>query len=195
MVSRFLIGIGVLALLSACQSKPKDAASYRQWMADPANGLNIIKQTSVFEFSLQYLPTEYRVLKAIEDEATLTKDDRDSLYASMHQSLYFIFTISPREGRAAGDVMYSGVNDYPDYKQRVQALNFGIKDYWSLRTEAGEFAPVLSNLENTYSLTDYRKLHIVFAPPDSTVHFHDLKPWDVVFNDEVFGTGVSHFVY
>lgn len=185
----------ILILLFGCKLTPEDGQSYQAWLSDPDNELNKVKQTEVFELSVQYLPTTYRVWQEMQKHPQWTETQQDSIYKVMEKSLYFIFTIAPREDKASGDVMYSGIQEKSDLEQRVNALNFGMSNYWQLKTSQGEYAPVLTNLENTYSLTDFRKLHLVFAPADTTIHFQEVPQWDLVFNDEVFGTGIHHFVF
>lgn len=184
-----------LLLLWGCSSSPNDESSYLEWIADPDNGLIKVKQTEIFEMKVQYLPSSYRAWKEIQTQPLLSDTQKDSIHLATEESLHFIFTIALREDKASGDVIYSGVNDKADFEQRVYTLNFGMEQYWALHTNLGEYAPVLTNMENSYSLTDYRKIHLLFAPSNTSTHFHEADQWDLVFTDEVFGTGIHHFVF
>lgn len=194
MAVKYVFALGICLLLG-CSPPIKDEASYLSWISRPKNGLVKEKQTAIFNFSLQYLPPAYRAWKEIQNQPAASAAQRDSIAKAMANSLYFIFTISLREEKASGDVLYSGVEDKTGFEERVHVLNFGMEYYWQLQTEQGAYAPVLTSFENTYSMVSYRKLHLVFAPPDSTIRFHDAPQWDLVFNDEVFGTGIHHFVF
>lgn len=132
------------------------------------------KQSALLEFQLEYLP------EASEDEAG---------------SLHFLLTIRFREGKANGDVLYAGLQDKKDFEERVHELNFGMDKYWTLNLGDESLRPVLTHFENTYSITEYRQLHLVFAPPDRHTDFYAAPNWDIAFEDEVFNTGTHHFVF
>lgn len=195
MRNKYIVGLMLFILTWSCNSSFNHEEDYLQWIANEKNGLRKSKTTSVFEYNFQYLPPQYRAWQEFQNNSYFSSTQRDSILTNMEKSLYFVFTISPRHEKASGDVMYSKVNNLPDYQQRVKTLNFNFKDYWQLQSPKGNFTPVLSTLENTYSLSDYRKLHLVFATEDIQQSFYEMPHWDVIFNDEIFGTGIHHFVF
>lgn len=177
-----------LPLLWGCGPGELSPEQYAQWLAKPSNGLVQQRQVSVFDFSLQYWPPDYAAWRESGGDSTAG--------ASNRENLYFVFSISPTEGKASGDALYSGVGSYEAYNARIRELSFLLPEYWLLRLPDGrEIRPVLATLEHTYGLSERRIAHIVFSPPDTATHFHHAEWWDVEFRDDIFGTGVQHFVF
>ena len=73
----------------------------------------------------------------------------------------------------------------------MRTLNFRLKEYWTLTTDSETYYPVLTQLEQTGGLVDYRRIQLVFASPDKEGHID--KPWTITFDDEIWGTGINRW--
>jgi hypothetical protein len=83
----------------------------------------------------------------------------------------------------------SGVASEADFQERVRTLNFDMGQYFELRVREEVLKPVLTNFENTYGLTEFRRVQLVFPRPvDGEGEAMDLR-----FVDEVWGSGGWHF--
>ena len=110
----------------------------------------------------------------------LDAGERDSLLAQYDDEVHFQLTIRPREGKAAGDVAFDGVQSEVDFDARVRQLNFELGQYFELRVGEEVLLPVLAHFENTYGLTEYRRVQLVFPRPETVGN------WAVVFEDGVW---------
>ena len=111
------------------------------------------------------------------------------------EQLHFLFTIQLREHVEATDVVSAGLSTVELFQERLMQLHFGMEEYWQLKVGDASYLPVLTQFENSYGLTNYGRLHLVFSPPSNSFSFHDFDSWDLRFLDEIFGTGIHHFVY
>ncbi|MEM6342945.1 MAG: hypothetical protein AAF927_03660 [Bacteroidota bacterium] len=142
-------------------------------------------QASFFDIEVLNIPPQY----------FLDSTHQDKNQVPYLKNIFFQLTISPRSGHAKGDVAYSDIDNYAEYKARIQQLNFGMEQYLTLKTDQGAYAPVLSVMDNTYGLTDYRKFQLIFSPPDNCVDFYDSSQWELIFRDEIFESGTHSFVF
>jgi len=177
-------------LMASCrlEPSPQDTEAYGRWLADPANGFVVTKQSPYLELEMQHLPSAYLGWREIgRAEGDLSEERQDSVLASYTGALHFMLTVRPREGRASGDVAFSGITSEAGFQERVRTLNFDMGQYFELRVGEEVLKPVLTNFENTYGLTEFRRVEVVFPRPTGE------GAWDVVFLDEVWGSGGWHF--
>jgi hypothetical protein len=173
-----------------CSSSFKSEGDFLKWMNEPENGY--VKRTSAngFSISLKYLPPEY--LGFIEMKKGDVKVDVQSLIKEFDGSRTFLLTL---EHEVSGvDVTNYNINNVPEFKERMNELNFQIKDYLSLKTKEGQtIRPVLTTFENLYEIGDKKSFYVVFTKEDEVQD----KPeeLDIVFHDPFFDTGINHFVF
>jgi hypothetical protein len=113
--------------------------------------------------------------------------------------LHFILTIAPLkeyddEYKAT---MFEKISKFEEYKQRVFDINFSMDRLveLSLDEKGITYIPTLFNTENTYGLTKEIKINFVFSPKVSKDDFANAKQLDIAFADEIFETGINHFVF
>jgi len=82
-----------------------------------------------------------------------------------------------------------------EYNERVYQLNFNLKEYLTLVAGGKRFHPVLTKLENIYGLDKRRKAMVVFSPERDSAELKNHEEYDIIFNDEIFDTGLNHFVF
>lgn len=198
-MKRLLAYLSILmSLLSGtgCQHSINSEKALYQWMHQEENGLIKTRQANHLSITVKYLPARYLALRDIRN---LEKYDEKKVHALVeeHKKSYaFLLTIQPdKSGGAEGDVLYQGVENYREYKQRVMQLNFGIGNYVSIKAGGQEYKPVLSTLENTYSVTNHRSIYLVFSENETQRGLLEAENIDFVFDDELFGTGINHFVF
>lgn len=155
------------------------------------------KRVNNFDLAVKYLPGQFFVLKELGSEGGHKKEKADSLMAFYNNSRTFLLTVSSDGSQMPADenVMFYKTEGIEEYKQRALEMNFTMEEYFTLKTERGEFKPVLCNLENTYSAVGHKNFMIVFADSDATSGLMDAKELDLVFEDEFFHTGINHFVF
>ncbi|MGB0522467.1 MAG: hypothetical protein ACPGJS_05880 [Flammeovirgaceae bacterium] len=186
----------LLCLLIGCRHTIGSAADFQQWLSQEENGLIQQKKSNNLALTAKYLPPQYLALRDLSAFEHPSKAVYDSLLETYTHSLTFLLTISPNKTKqAAGDIMYRGIKDYLAYKERVSQLNFGIKKYIRLHTKNKTFKPVLAAFDNTYSLVEHRSVYLVFTEDELESGFLDGEELDLVFNDEIFQTGINHFKF
>jgi hypothetical protein len=191
-----MTGAIMLLLLASCSKKKVSTEEYLKYINQPENGLITTKKVNGFVLSLKYLPPEYLTAKELADLTTKKNQVvKDSLLKYNRQYKTFLLTFSPDEEKGNhNDVMLDGVKNYEEFSQKVEQMNFGMGEYIHLKTDKGTYAPVLTNLENTYGLSKARSLTLVFTPQKNAEEFKGLKEWDIVYEDDLFGAGILHFV-
>ena len=165
------------------------------WMNNEDNGLVKTKYINGIKLTVKYLPPAYLAYKE-----WVTTEMENSHYQELlkiyENSRTFLLTIGPDDRKVEGaDVMFYNVLNEKDYKQRVQDLNFDIGKYISLNIKDQPMAPRLHTLENTYGLGKHRNIYLVFADDGADGSLLTAEKLDFKFSDEIFLTGISHFVF
>jgi hypothetical protein len=181
----------ILLLAASCGKQPSTMKEYFEWLNDPANRLVQERKVNGYKLTMKFLPAEYLAYKDMKDEG-LGMDAKDSILSLYEKNLTFLLTVGPdEESGNKADVMMSDIGSKEEYTDRVMAMNFVMEDMITLQAGDEKIRPVLSNMENTYGLGKSRSLMIVFAPAN--------KPsgpaYDLAYADELFGTGILHFVF
>lgn len=185
-----LIVFAALLIQFGCKEPPSTKEELTKYIKDESNGLSISKKTGIFELNVTFIPTKLRILQ----EGIKSSQNQDSLSEKMNQSLLFTFIISPLEGKTEGDVFLSGVSSKQDYEERVRKANFGFSESWSLHLDNSDaLSPIGVQMEQTNGLTDHRIFHILFDASQNKEVFES-KTWDLKLNDDLFNSGIHHFV-
>lgn len=186
----FLLG------LAGCQTKIHTEKELYAWLNAPKNGFVRSKTVNGLRLTVKYLPPEYQVLQEVKNMQSANKPLLDSLLAMYAKNHAFLLTIAPdKDNGGNGDIMYREVYNYSEYKARVLDMNFEMGKYITLKAGGRTFSPVLSTLENTYSLTEKRNIYLVFAGEKSQKELLNAPRLDLIFADELFHTGINHFVF
>lgn len=184
---------------SGCQENMQTidkADDFYRWLNNPANGLLKTRYIAGIRLTVKHLPAQYLAYRELKDEEAVTASYKDSVLALYKNNLTFLLTIAPDERKLPDvDIMSLGIRDYNEFKARAARMNFGMKEYVSLKIAARKYQPVLSTLENVYGLSKHRNIYIVFNPGEDPEGFKNAEKLDFVFNDEIFNTGISHFIF
>ncbi len=158
------------------------------YIGNSENGLIHTKRISNIQLSATYLPSQYLAL----NEQPNDRNQLEKIKKEYDNTVTILFNIAPSD-QGDGDIMYQGVSEYKEYTERMYSMNFSIGQYFTLNTPSGSYKPVLSNLENTYSLKNNRKITLVFAPNENEDELIKQPFYDIVYEDEILGTGMHHF--
>lgn len=181
-------------LMTNCQHDLKDMKSVYGWINDPDHGMVKTKTVEGIKITVKYLPAEFLALKEAR-EGHADRQTYDSLLKVYTASHTFLLSIASTEKGGEQDPMYQDLENYSEYKERALTMNFDMNEYVSIKTSTQEFRPVLTSMENTYSLKGQRNIYMVFTDETAETELMKDDELDFVFNDEIFQTGVNHFIF
>ncbi len=188
-MSKILVFFSLLCVMGCTQTFHSEK-DFFLWLNNENNGLVKNKKVDDLQISLKYLPVDYLVLKDLKGNFESSKANK--LKEKYGKGLSFLLTFFPLDD--AKDIMYKDLSSYPEYTQRLLSMQFDMAKYIYISTKNGEIRPVLSTLENTYSVTKHRNIYIVFNGDDAEKILQE-NEIDIVFDDEIFLTGIHHFVF
>jgi len=186
-----IIGVNI-----SCTSDVKTEADLLKWMTNPQNGLVKIQTPTGYSFKMKYLPPQFLAFSHLKrfGNGNVEQTGFDSLSRVYGNSLNFLFTIGPdKEKGEKFDIMYEGISNVADYNARVHTLNFDLRHFLSINIKGKEYRPVLTRFESVYGLNKSRNITVVFSPQEEGSQLMKASEYDIVFNDEIFGTGINHF--
>lgn len=173
----------------SCKSTMNDYSDYMKYIANPDNGLTKTQTTSGLKISVKYLPIDYLAYTELKNSQEVkTKEEKELLKKAYENSLTFMLTFAPDEGKTF-DVTKVGVANYEEFAERIENMNFNFSNYIKLETEKEEFQPELTQMESTYGLEKKRNIVLVFNRKNIQ---DDTK---IVYKDEIFGTGTHRFLF
>lgn len=187
---------GMLCLLLAgCQSKFGSEQQMHAWLNNPKHGLRADKQLEGLSLQVKYLPPDYLVYRELKGKP-YNRHAVDSLRTRYQATRTFLLTVSfDGHDTPPGNVLFYGINDPKEYKRRIEALNFAIGDYVSVRAGGKEFRPLLSAFENLYTVGNKRTLYLVFGEDEHNRGLLGADTLDFTFQDWIFESGINHFVF
>lgn len=188
----------LFAIICSCseQSSFSDPSEYFGFLNSPSNGLVMEREVNGVRFKARYLPPDYQAYIELSRKGNFSPEERDSLIKYYSNSITFLLTASPTEETGKkNDIMYRGVNSYQEYHERAFQMNFGVENMVELLVDSVSYAPVLTNLENVYGLTEGRNILLVFAAGTGNEQVKNSRKLDLVFTDALFDTGINHFVF
>ena len=109
------------------------------------------------------------------------------------KSLAFLLTFESIKDD--GDILWKNISTREDFESRVHLLNFRMNELVRMEINGEVFHPVLSVLENDYGITRSRKIHLVFSDSKKLRELLQAQHYDIVLEDEVYMTGISHFKF
>ena len=162
------------------------------------NGLVISKNINDLIITAKYMPPEYSAYIEYSKSKNPTSRLKDSLISYYSNSYTFLLTIAVNEDKnnSKGDLLMGGVDTYEEYKSRLIDLTFNLGDYIDLQVGSNVYEPVLSTMVNDFGLTTKKQFYIVYAKQYKNLpEISNAKQLDLIFYDEIFNTGKSHFVF
>jgi hypothetical protein len=177
-------------ILNSCTTSIRTETAFLKWLDNPKNGLVKKASANGFSFSLKYLPSEYLAYT----EMTKGNDgkNREEFLNDFEGSISMLFSI---EHDIQGiDATNYDVQNMVGYKQRINELNFGLKEHLFIKgTDGKKIRPVLTTFENSYEIGGKKTFYVVFPKIPSIQQ--KTESVDIVFDDPFLDTGISHFVF
>lgn len=167
--------------------------NYLEYISDTDNGLVRTKYIKGLKITMKYLPSSYLAYKEYADESN---GDFNKLREDYIQTKTFLLSIGPDERKQeGGDIMYNGIQQYQQYADRMLSMNFMMQDYITLQTDKDSYKPVLSSLENVYSLQHHRNIILVFSPQELPEELNQAAYYKLTYEDDLFNIGINHFFF
>ena len=188
----------MISLTLNCQQRSKvhTTEDIYEWIANPKNGLSKTRSVKDITINVKFLPKKLWGKGTASDHSRAEKKTIDRAVLINHKALAFLLTITPHESKIANqDVLYYGVSNFAEYSDRVATLNFRMQNYLSLRLEQQEYIPLSAIFENTYELSKELKIQVIFTIDDLLTKLATVSTIDLTFMDEIFNTGIHHFVF
>lgn len=194
-----LFNIFLILLFAGCGAEKNinNTQEFDAWMNEKKNELKVSRSVNGVVVTVNYLPPEYNALKEMESTGLRGQKQYDSLLTYYKNSAAFVMTLAPDESKKnnSGDIMYKGVKNFKEYIERALALNFNLENEVDLEVNGSTYTPVLSSLDNTYSLSNDRKINFVFAPVKDKEEMIKAIYYDFVYHDSSFDLGTLHFFF
>ncbi|MFT5821467.1 MAG: hypothetical protein ACI8ZM_002720 [Crocinitomix sp.] len=177
----------ILIVGFACQKEAEALTDSSEIMSDAENPVSDnpyckIKNVNGFNIAVTYVP----------NRSSLTALNED---VEPDQSVHFIMEIESDGKRKTGNFLYNEVNGVGDFKDNVNYFNFSIIEDVRIAVNGIPFNVVLSNMENTYTLGNNRKIHFVAVPPTQEFEVTNIQEISFVYDDEVLGIGLTKFIF
>lgn len=188
------IYILIIVVLLGCQESFNNEQEMFSYLNNPENGLVKEKNINGIKLKVKLLPTDFLTYKELRKEQAYTKEIKQQKFDSYDSTYVFVLNIGPSDEQDFS-IQHLGITNYQEYKQRVLDMNFEITEFVKVKANNKEYMPVLSNMENVYGLSKSRNIYLVFAPDDINDDLLTSEKLDFVFNDEIFHTGINHFVF
>ena len=190
-----LLLLGCFFSTVSCKSSIEEEHEYLSYINDATHGLVKEKRVGDLIVQVKYLPSDLLAWKELHTKKS-TAQQKDSISTLYDQSITFLLSVSPDSSKGAtDDILYRGVSDEQSFKQRVSELNFDIERMLKLNAGNKEYYPALAVMENTYGTSSTKNFYIVFSAEDKKKIGTAYKELDLVFTDELFATGINHFVF
>ncbi len=198
MASKFGLNIALLFMLIfllSCNKSMNNAADYFNYLDNPEHGICKVKDISDLEIKVKYLPAEYLTYQELKNEKQ-NDINRDSIIEIYQHNITFLVTVGPsKSAENSFDITKVGVSNMEEFKARSMQLNFNMKSAFKLITDSQTLEPVFCEMENVYDLSFHRKFNVVFSPIEDKDELKNTEEFTLVYNDELFNTGISKFKF
>ena len=184
---------GSIVTWSGSQPACANAEEYFSLINDPDGGLVRERNVRGIDFTLRYLPTDDLVYRRVKKHPLFSDALVDSLQHVYSKSVGFQLAFGADGVGTQGDVTYLGVNNYEEYAARVREINFGLEEMLELHAGDKVFRPKLAVAENTYSLSNERKVMIMFSDVELLKSMQNEDEVVMVFDDRIFGGGIMKY--
>ena len=187
--SKYTIHIMLLLLfLMSCQQQLDSEKAVFKYLNDADNGLKVTQKLANLYFHMKYLPKDVVKSRLLVSDNTLSKDSVDKMYSDI---VCFMLTIElNQEIDPNSNMLFYGVKNMEEFKERINQLNFQMQNYLELHTNNEVYIPAHTVMEDMYNLGNKRNMLIFFKTKEGIT-----EDIDLMFNDLIFKTGINHFVF
>jgi hypothetical protein len=121
---------------------------------------------------------------------------RDSIAKAYDGTATFSMTIECQvDSTTSGDVLMAASHDQGEYASHLSTLSFDVGRKIFAKTCHGDIHPVLTHFEPISGRGNESCLMIVFPRGEKGAVIRKNDVFDIVFVDQMFGTGVQHFLF
>jgi hypothetical protein len=183
-----------LGLLSCGRSEIKDPTEFTHYLADKENGLVNEKSIAGVKFKVKYLPYEYQAYLSMNGKGQMLQKEKDSVLKAFSTSVAFLLNIGPADGEDF-DITKVGISSYEEFADRIEKMSFEAQDWIMLDIEGKQMKADIVRLENLNALERSRNFLVVFGSEFATENDIRTKDLCFIYDDEMFSTGKSKFVF
>jgi hypothetical protein len=188
LIIRFSVILCLLSLISCNRGIDSEGELYN-YLGKEKNGLISSRTHDGIKFTMKYLPSEYLAFNELKTQYSPSRIIVDSTIKSFNDTYSFLLTVEFDGVNAGENPLMFGINNLEEYKEKIEELSFDLDQSVYIQSDSADIAPVLWNLENSYTAGNKRSLLLVF-PKTGT---EKSKSLDIVFSDNIFSTGINHF--
>jgi hypothetical protein len=177
------IVIALIALfLFRCTPDELSLPELQSYIKDEEHGVHQVAEMNGTRIDVTYKPTDLWVQHEIEDEATVTRGQIDTLTGKYKNYYYFIVALSRNNKEALHQT--SGMDEYSDL---LQTMSFRMNDHVTLTTAKQDTIPVADFMLNrTYGMSNATEILFVFSREKAKD-----QEW-IQFNLNEFGLNVGN---
>jgi len=187
--------IASLIMLFSCTDTTVDYNSYLKYLANSENGLTREHVTHGIKLKVKYLPIDYLVYNAVKSiDSTISDKEVEKIKKEYANSLTFVFTLGPADNESFS-ITTIGVENYQQFAERIETMSFNMKECITLEVNEKQYEPELIQMETINTNEPSKNLIIVFKTTDEQGKNIMNSDMTFTYNDELFYTGISKFVF
>lgn len=176
----------VVVLICGCAKNELNSDEYINYVESEKNNIKNSKQIEDLNFSLQYCPTEYLLLKEFK-----TNNLSEKLLAERKKEnenmVFFKLRISAKNN---SDILNYKISSNDDYYERIQYLSYGFEEDIALLNGKDTLFPALFHFERTYGVVPFADFMLAF-----NAKIIEPEKFQVIIDDKIFDTGLLKFTY
>lgn len=153
---------------------------YAKYVENPVNGLKVSKTMEGINFSAQYKPLDYVIVKQAK-QLRLPQSKYDSLYNKYEGMTYYVMSLSL--DKAGQQILKYKLGGTDTYSNRVKYFSFHVEKDISVIQGEEVLKPAMCHFERDYGVSSELKLLLAFSGVDET------KDATLRYEDNIFGLG------
>lgn len=171
--------LGVIFSFTIQQSRKLDPKSYTQWVLNPKNGLQSKSAVGPYDFIINYLPSEYMILKEANGR-TMDRKEFSRKRQELKNTEYYSLLINLNNGKK--NVVKSLVDDTKiPASDMVKYLAYDLQHDIKLVSGVDTLKCKFLHFEETYEVTSYARFLAAFDVSDDDKKNHRILqvslPW------------------
>ena len=179
----------MVGVLGGCSSNhTSDQAEYLMWLNDPDHGLIQMRTVNGLRIAVKYLPPELRAYQELRVAGS--PEDRAKVLERCGKSVAVLLSIAPDSSQMRGQTI-----DPQATIQQGQMLQADIQEHLTVRAGGTTYRPVVTALDNDAGMGGKISITAVYADDVEHGPLLGAGHYDIAFDDEIFGTGITHFTF
>lgn len=181
----------ITLLFSSCfnsSSVELSSQDYVSWFSE--SDLIKEKKTEFVTYKASYLPSQLLAIRDIQGIDSYQNIDLDSIINSYNQAYYFELKIINENNNV--NLIKSDVDNYLEYQEKVNSLNFRGSEFFKLSLENEEYFPILTHFEGLSELSNQATFIVAFNKNLNKNHNSNLV---FSFEDPYWQSGTNHFTF